>query len=109
MKNKVMLGCLAILLCSTSIAFGYVLGGSNLSLGQYPSFTQYNYRPTRPYSNDQFSSERYRDEVKQYVEKAKEYAENCNNDVQRIYDAKSEAINEANLVVQDYNSYAQGY
>lgn len=38
-----------------------------------------------------------------YVEEAKEYVENCNNDIQRIHEAKLEAISQANDAVNRYN------
>ena len=101
---------LVILLCSFSVAFGYVVGSSNLPLSEYPDFDRYRYKkPSTPYSRNQYDDSRYRTEVENYVQDAKNYVEAANNDIQRIIEAKQEAIASANEAINEYNSYARGY
>ena len=39
----------------------------------------------------------------------KEYVDKANNDIQRIQEAKSEAIENANRVIEEYNRNVRGY
>lgn len=108
--KKVIILTLVVLLCSVSVAFGYVVGSSNLPLSEYPDFDKYHYKkPTVPYSHNQYDDSRYRTEVENYVEDARNYVEAANNDIKRIIEAKQEAIASANEAVNEYNSYARGY
>lgn len=93
----------SILLSMPMIAFPYVIGNSNLSLGRYPEFDGYAPRP--PYSKDQYSYDQYRQEVQEYVRSAKEYAEACENDAKRAYEAAEDAINKANEAVREFNNW----
>lgn len=89
--KKIIFVLLITLLCSTSVAFGYVIGGSNLSLGMYPAFNAYlSYNPSRS-------------EVERYIQESKRYVENCNNDIDRIQEAKNDAIRKVNYEVDKYN------
>ncbi|HML33908.1 MULTISPECIES: hypothetical protein [Sporomusa] len=103
--------CLAIiLLCSTSIAFGYVIGSTNFDMFGYPEFSRKHIRPTPPYSRDSYSMSRYRTEVEDYLFQAKKYTEAANNDIDRIEEAKQDAIKAANEVVDEYNRFVKyGY
>ena len=108
--KKIVILTLVILLCSFSVAFGYVVGSSNLPLSEYPDFDRYRYKkPSTPYSRNQYYDSRYRAEVENYVQDAKNYVEAANNDIQRIIEAKQEAIASANEAINEYNSYARGY
>ncbi len=80
-----------------SAALGYVAGGSNLGFGGYPEFREYlSHNPSR---ND----------VEYYIQKAKDYVENGNNDIRRVKEAQDEAIEKANKAVSDYNRKQKGY
>lgn len=95
------------LLLIASPALGYFYGSGNL-IGLYPTFN--NMTPSAPYSRDEYSFNRYRDEVKRYVKAAEEYVDNANNDIRQIQDAKSEAIDKANAAVKRFNDWAsRGY
>lgn len=108
--KKIALLTLLILLCSFSVAFGYVIGSSNLPLSEYPDFDKYRYKkPTVPYSRSQYDDSRYRTEVENYVQDARNYVKAANNDIERIIEAKQEAVAAANEAVNDYNRYARGY
>jgi hypothetical protein len=105
MKKQIVFSLIAILLCSTSVAFGYVIGSSNLGLMGYPSFESTHYKPSKPLTRDEYSINRYKQEVKTYMEEARTYVESANNDIQRIHEEKNSVINDANDVVNEYNSY----
>jgi hypothetical protein len=92
-----------------SAAFGYVYGSTNLSFG-YPSFSSKTSKPSKPYAKDEYSIQRYKIAVDGYVREAKEYVEAGNNDIKRVQEAKAEAIEEANRVVDEYNIFIRtGY
>lgn len=93
---------LLLSLLTPSICFGYY-GGSNLSFSGYPSYDERS--PMKPYSNDEYSQNRYKNDVERYVKDAEDYIENANNDIQKIKAAQQEAINNANRVIQEYNNY----
>lgn len=84
-----------------------IFGGSNLSFSGYPEFDEY--PPSPPYGNDKYAWENYKREIEDYVNKAKEYVENANNDISRIKEAKDEAIQKANNAVDEYNRNVRGY
>lgn len=108
--NKLTFCLILVSLCSTSIAFGFVIGGSNLGVMGYPSFSSTHYStPAIPYNRDRFSADQYEQEVNNYVRDAKEYIEFADNDISRIKDEKREAIDQANRVIRDYNNYINGY
>lgn len=106
--KKIVLLALAILLCMSSIAFGYVMGASNLGYNGYPQYGTYN-KPFRPYSRDDYSDRNYRQQVDDYVAKGKEYVDACDNDVKRIAEARQDAINSVNAVINEYNDYIKGW
>ncbi len=93
----------SMLLSMPMIAFSYVIGDSNLSLGIYPEFDEY--APHPPYSKDEDSYEQYRREVLEYVRAAEEYAEACENDARRAYEAREEAIDKANEAIREFNNW----
>lgn len=108
--NKIILSLILILSCSVSVAFGYVIGNSNLGILGYPEFTSNHFHPQKPVSTDSFSIAQYRNDVTSYVDDAKEYIEAANNDIERIQESKKNAINEANDVINEYNHFIQqGY
>ncbi|UXA32816.1 hypothetical protein KZA80_10745 [Proteus terrae] len=88
-------------------AYSYVYGGSNLYGSNYPSFNDM--EPSRPYTDDQYSWQNYKNEAERYVDAAKEYVDKANNDIQRIQEAKSEAIENANRIIEEYNRNVRGY
>ena len=90
MKKGLVVFILSLFWC-TSVAFAYVIGGSNLGFGGYPEFKDFiSFNPSRL-------------DVEIYVNNAKEYVENCNNDVKRVYEARNTAIEKANQAIEDYN------
>ena len=86
------------------IASAYVIGDSNLGPMGYPEFNEY--PPSAPYSKTENSFQDYRYEVVNYVRKAKEFAEACDNDARRANEAAEEAIRKANRAVEEFNSWA---
>lgn len=104
--KKIALLTLIILLCSVSVAFGYVIGNSNLPLSDYPDFDRYRYKKPTVH---QYDDSRYRTEVENYIQDARNYVEAADNDIERIIEAKQEAIASANEAVDDYNRYVRGY
>lgn len=83
-------------------------GSSNLSYGGYPDFNEM--EPTQPYDHDEYSVDTYQSEVEEYVNKAKEYIQNGDNDINDIRDKQQEAQRKANQVVDEYNSWVNsGY
>lgn len=92
-----------LVLCIGSMGAGYVIGGSNLGPLGYPDYS--NFKPNKPYSDDEFTAKRYKREVEEYVNGAKEYVENAQNDRKRINAAIEDAIDAANGVVEEYNSW----
>lgn len=81
----------------------YVLGGSNLGYGGYPSFD--GYKPSAPFTKEPYAVDRYRSEVESYQYAAEEYIENAENDIQMIQEAISDAIYDVNRVVDEYNFF----
>ena len=108
--KKVAILSVIILLCSVSVAFGYVVGNSNLPIGQYPGFDEYGtMRPRKPFSHNQFDDDQYRRNVQMYVQEAQQYVEAANYDIQRIVEAKQNAIADANEVINEYNNYVNSF
>lgn len=104
MRN-IIIFLIAIFMSCTASA--YVMGGSNLGFTGYPEFSDM--EPNLPFGDDQFAMENYRREVANYVDKAKQYVDNSNSDIQRIKEAQQEAIDKANRVVEEYNRKVRGY
>mgnify|MGYP000577441106 FL=1 len=90
--KKTILILLAIIFYTTSVAFAYVYGGSNLSLGTYPEFDYY-----LPYNPSRYDMELF-------IKQAQEYLDNCDNDINRIYEAKQETIDKVNYEINRYNN-----
>lgn len=86
-----------------SFASAYVVGPSNLTLGQYDEFSKI--KPTEPYDRNRNSYDMYRSDVEDYVRAAKEYVGACDNDIERIREAQQEAIDNANRVIRDFNDW----
>ena len=85
---------LASMFVITTRADAYVIGGSNLSLEEYPSPTCS--KPTKPFDlSDQFSVDEYNSEIETYIQCVREYVDNGNNDIKRIREAQQDAIDEA--------------
>lgn len=51
----------------------------------------------------------YKRDVERYIQDAKDYTENANNDMKRIREAQDDALEKANRVVEEYNRTARGY
>lgn len=51
----------------------------------------------------------YKRDVERFIQNAKDYTENADNDVKRIREAQEDAIQKANRVVEEYNRTARGY
>lgn len=91
MIKKILIPAAVIAACTASPALAYVFGGSNLGAFGYPQYSGY-----LSYDPDYNEMRRYLDDVQEYVE-------NCNNDIQRIQEARDDAISEANRKVNEYN------
>ena len=96
-----------ILISSLSAVFAQamVLGGSNLGMMGYDSHSC-GYKPDKPYKPFSFSNqyevdnynnkvETYNSEIDTYITCIQEYIENADNDINRIIEARNEAIREA--------------
>ncbi len=89
--KRTLLILLLLLFCSTSVAFGYIIGGSNFGFSGYPDFNPFiSYNPSKA-------------DVESIVAEAKTYVENGNYDIQRIRRAQNDAIQKANDAVANYN------
>ena len=101
-KNKILaVAALLILSLAASISHSLVFGGSNLSLSSYPSANCYKPSPPyKPYSfNSQWEIDSYNLEVDSYNSSMRiytncinTYVENAQNDIERIKEAISDAI-----------------
>ena len=107
MKKRIIALLVFVAVCIFAL-YAYVIGGSNLSLGKYPSFSKM--KPSKPYtsyngtvSRSQYES--YKREVEAYIDAAEDYIDNGNNDIKRIQDAQSTVVQDANKVVDEYNSW----
>jgi hypothetical protein len=89
---------------SISTLFGFVSSYSNL-YGSYPSFASKAYRPSKPFSKDEYSISRYRQQVEQYRDDCESYIQAANNDIATIRREIQRAIDETNAVVSQYNSF----
>ncbi len=105
LTKKVRIGIIAILAIalSTPVA-AVVFGGSNLGYGGYPDHSCFKpSKPLKPYSLDSqweidsYNSEveAYNSEMSRYINCINDYVENGNNDIKRIREAVSSAIDEA--------------
>jgi len=95
MKKVLFLSAIALLLSMPS-SYAYVYGSSNLPLNRYPEMSSYD-KPSSYGTPSQYEMERYRRALNDYLE-------NANNDIQRIQEAKNEAIREYNDAVRRYNN-----
>lgn len=99
-KNMKRLIAVVVLIISIGLfAYSYVIGGSNLGVMGYPSFSAS--KPYQPYAATTYVSgsyssvktvskweyDSYKRDVESYVSDAKEFIENGNNDIKRIQDA----------------------
>lgn len=105
MRKKFVLCLAAVILSSTSVTLGYVMGSSNFSSGAYPSFADNINRPHKPNTNNRYAAQTYSSEVEQYVREAKRYVEFARNDIRRIQESMDEVRIEVNSVVSEYNEY----
>lgn len=107
MRKRLFALVLILTICLFSL-FAYVLGGTNFGFSGYPGYKEN--KPSEPYvsydgtvSKSQYES--YKRSVESYVENAKEYIENGNNDMKRIQEAQKAALDSANNVINEYNSW----
>lgn len=102
---------IALLLCLFLFSLvAYVIGGTNLGYLGYPEYNKT--KPTQPFTSykgtvSKFRYETYKSSVEDYVDGAKEYIENGNNDINRIQEEQREAIKSANDVVDEYNRWLE--
>ncbi|OQB74016.1 MAG: hypothetical protein BWX92_03160 [Deltaproteobacteria bacterium ADurb.Bin135] len=101
---KKIISILVIVLVACVFAYGFVSSYSNL-YGGYPSFSSKAYKPSKPFSTDSYSIERYKRDVNQYVDDANNYITAANNDIRTIQQEIINARTEANNVVNEYNRY----
>lgn len=95
--------------CLASASLGYFVGGgSNLVGYRYPAFNAF--EPSKPFAKDDFSLNRYKDQVQDFRDEAEQYIENAKNDIKRIQAEMGTAIDITNEVVDKYNSFIRyGY
>lgn len=109
MKITLLAAAAALLAGISAPAFAYG-GSTNFESGEYPDLksAQHIYEPDQPFdASDRSENERYRDEVQEYVHKAKEYVQAADRDIEEIRDKQREAIRKANNVVEDYNTWVR--
>ena len=90
MKKIVLAVAAAFISSCCSFAVGYSYGYSNMG-GYYPPFSSY----VGIYST--------REEVGRYVDEAEEYIKACDYDMELILNARNDAVNSANAVIDNYN------
>ncbi|HCL5740712.1 TPA: hypothetical protein RCG93_004366 [Enterobacter roggenkampii] len=98
---------IGVTLAYSTMTNASVFGGSNLGFSGYPEFSDS--EPTPPYNRDEYSMGAYKRDVERYIQNAKDYTENANNDMKRIREAQDGALEKANRVVEEYNRAARGY
>lgn len=87
MKKKIGLSLLVLSLCATSYALGFSFRGTNMRC-HYPKFSApLVLSPTN-------------DDIEEYLEKGQDYIDNCDRDIQKILDAKKEAIETMHDVIE---------
>lgn len=68
------------------------------------------YPPSKPYGNDPYEAEQYRNEVEAYVRRAKEFIEEAESDARQAIEAAEEARDKANRAIEEYNDWVNyGY
>lgn len=90
----------------TSIGHAYTPGGSNLDYRGYPGFDEF--QPQEPFSRSRYDYEIYKSEVELYIDKAKEYIENGDNDIQRIRKKQKDAAEKAQEAIDRFNQWVNG-
>ncbi|HEM8492623.1 TPA: hypothetical protein U2Q18_003703 [Citrobacter koseri] len=105
--RKLSLSLIGFILTYSTVVNATVFGGSNLGFSGYPEFSDA--EPTPPYNRDEYSMGAYKRDVERFIQNAKDYTENADNDVKRIREAQEDAIQKANRVVEEYNRTARGY
>lgn len=89
--KKLSIALILAIFWSLSAACAYIYGSSNL-LGGYPRFDKYlPYNPSRS-------------DMEQYIYDAKSYINACDNDIQEIYMAQQDAVNELNIKIEQFRS-----
>lgn len=107
MRKRVVVIAL-ILTAALFSLFAVVFGGTNLGYLGYPEYDDT--KPSKPYTSyngtvSKSQYEAYKRSVEDYLDGAKEYIENGNNDIKRIQEAQKEALEKANSVIDEYNSW----
>ncbi|CAH5653598.1 hypothetical protein AI2983V1_2756 [Enterobacter cloacae] len=105
--RKISFMLFGFILAYSTVASATVFGGSNLSFSGYSEFSDS--EPSPPYDRSEYSMQVYKNDVERYIQNAKEYTENADNDIKRIREAQEDAIQKANRVVEEYNRTARGY
>lgn len=80
------------ILFSATYASAYGLGGSNLTGYDYPRHRCN--LPMKPYSNDKYSTQRYKQDLVAYAKCMETYINNCKNDANRAIQKAEEAQRE---------------
>jgi 3-methyladenine DNA glycosylase AlkC len=94
-----------IFVFASSTAIAIVISGSNLSISEYPSHTCS--APSKPIESDSYSEQRevdqynsevnnYNSQIRLYRDCIREYVANEKNDIKKVREKITEAINEAN-------------
>lgn len=103
MRKNILLLSAVFFLCVSSTAIGFY--GNML---MYPGFNEY--RPRKPFSNEQWEIEKYQREVENYISKGEEFVRNAENDIRTIQNVIGSTISDVNLVVEEYNRFVRsGY
>lgn len=102
MRRKLAFILFSVVLSSSSVAFGFMIGSTNLVTG-YPNF--YERSPSPPYGASSYMREQYHNDVVDYVNRAKEYVDASNNDIKTIQDSRNEVIDSINRTIDEHNVF----
>ncbi len=88
--KKIALVLTVVMISLGSFSAGYAYYGYS-NMGYYPSFDAYlPFNPTRA-------------EVGEFVDRAKEYIDACDNDIETIRNARNDAVDRANDAIRNFN------
>ena len=99
-----------VVVCTLLLGGGFLFGryiDPFSNVGGYPKFESKVFRPRKPYSRDQYSAERYRRQVQEYLEDAENYCKAVENDIADARTEKRHAVESANEVVAEYNRWVK--
>lgn len=108
MRKRKLMVIGVLLVAGSGFIFGFVMGGTNFSISGYPKF--FRYKPSTPFHTGtiaEWEYDSYQSSVERFVDEAKTYVENADNDVRRIRESQQEAIDAANDAIDDFNDFVR--